>query len=221
MTSSQETSQEQQQKMSDKEINFRAQQQKYERMLEQERQARIELQKQMETLANERRSVPQEEEDDNSEPYVDNKKLNKKLAKFSEQTQKQTQVDIQRAVVEAREEAKREAWLENNADFYEVLNHAEKLAQRSPALAKTILNMPDTFERQKLVYQNIKEFGLHKPEEKKASIQDKVDANRRSPFYQPTNVGAAPYQSQGDFSASGQEQSYKKMKELQSRLRIG
>jgi hypothetical protein len=79
--------------------------------------------------------------------------------------------------------------------------------------------MPDTFERQKLVYKNIKAFGLDRPEAKQPSIQEKIDSNKRSPYYQPSGVGSAPYASAGDFSASGQKQAYDKMKELQNRLR--
>jgi hypothetical protein len=80
--------------------------------------------------------------------------------------------------------------------------------------------MPEGFERQKLVYKNIKALGLHKPEEKAPSIQDKVDANRRSPYYQPSGVGSAPYAPVGDFSANGQKAAYEKMQELKSKLRI-
>jgi len=80
--------------------------------------------------------------------------------------------------------------------------------------------MPDGFERQKLVYQSIKELGLNKPEQKQPSIQEKIDANRKSPFYQPTGMGTAPYSNSGDFSSSGKKNAYDKMKELQARLRI-
>ena len=80
--------------------------------------------------------------------------------------------------------------------------------------------MPEGFERQKLVYKNIKALGVHKPEQKQPSIQDKVDANKRSPFYQPNGVGSAPYSSVGDFSAGGQKNAYEKMQQLKSKLRI-
>jgi hypothetical protein len=99
------------------------------------------------------------------------------------------------------------------------MQHAEKFAQKDPELAETILNMPDSFERQKLVYKSIKALGVHKPEVQAPSIQDKIDANRRSPYYQPSGPGSAPYQSQGDFSPAGQKNAYAKMKELQNRLR--
>ena len=121
----------------------------------------------------------------------------------------------------AREQEKQESWIENNPDFYDTLQeHADKLVKKTPQLAKTILQMPDNFERQKLVYLNIKELGLDKPETKQQSIQEKVDANRRSPYYQPSGVATAPYAQVGDFSQSGQKNAYQKMQELKKQLRI-
>jgi hypothetical protein len=218
MTSNTQESQEQIQKPNDKELNFRALEAKYQRQLEQERAARIEAEK----LAQEAvaKKQQQTEEEDDSEPYVDHKKLEKKLNKFGQNTQSEIQKAMEVAKQAAKEELKKEMWLENNPDFYDVLGHAEKLAQKSPGLAKSILAMPDTFERQMLVYQNIKEFGLHKPEQKVPSIQEKIDANRRSPYYQPSGEGAAPYATGGDFSTAGQKNAYAKMQELKSKLRI-
>ncbi len=202
--------------VSDKEFNFRAQQAKYEKKLAEERAERERLQKELEE-----RSRPQvSQEDDDSEPYVDHKKLNKTLAKFGEQTKQQTQGEIQKAVHAALSEERKQNWLKQNPDFYEVLQLAEKFAQKDPELAETILEMPEGFERQKLVYKNIKALGLHKPEVKQPSIQEKVDANRRSPYYQPSGVGTAPYSSQGDFSTGGQKQAYDKMQELKNKLRL-
>jgi len=217
MTSPTQESQVQENTTNNKELNFRALESKYQRQLEQERSARLEAEKKAQELS--QRNVSHDDEDD-SEPYVDHKKLKKEQAKFGQQLKQETQTDIQKAVRQAQEEARQEAWLENNPDFEEVLGHAEKLAQKSPQLAKAILSMPDTFERQKLVYQNIKEFGLHRPEVKQASIQEKVDANRRSPYYQPSGVGSAPYSTAGDFSANGQKSAYDKMKQLQQQMRL-
>lgn len=204
-------------KNNDKELNFRALEQKYQKALDQERQGRLEAEKRAQEAS--KHHVKEDDEDD--EPYVDNKKLEKKLARFGEQTQKQTQGEIKQAVQEALANERRQTWLKNNPDFYDVLQHAEKFAQKDPELAETILEMPEGFERQKLVYKNIKALGIHKPEEKKESIQDKVDANRRTPYYQPSGVGSAPYASQGDFSPAGQKQAHAKMQELKNRLRLG
>ncbi len=133
---------------------------------------------------------------------------------------KQTQSEIQSAVHTALREERKQNWMKANPDFYEVLQHADKFAQKDPELAESILEMPEGFERQKLVYKNIKALGIHKPEIKSPSIQEKIDSNRKGPYYQPTGVGSAPYTSQGDFSSSGQKQAYEKMQELKNRLRI-
>lgn len=212
----------QEQKPNDKEYNFRA----IEAKLQQERNARVEAEKkaqEAEKRAQEilERSKTQNDDEDDSEPYVDHKKLDKKLSRFGQNTQSEIQKAMELAKIQAKEELKQEMWLEQNPDFFDTMQkHAGKFAERAPKLADTILKMPDTFERQKLVYQNIKELGLDRPEQKQPSIQETVDAKRRSPFYQPTGVGTAPYSQVSDFSSQGQEQAYKKMKELQKMLRI-
>lgn len=206
-------------KPSDKEINFRQLEARYERQLQQERTARQAAEEQIAQQKN--RSVAQDEdEDDSSEPYVDHKKLNKKLAKHGEQTRQQTSNQINEAVHTALKEERRQNWIKSNPDFYDTLKYAEKFAEADPELAETILDMPEGFERQKLVYKSIKALGIHKPAPKEPSIQDKIDANRRGPFYQGNSVGSAPFQSQSDFSPSGQKGAYEKMLELKNRMRI-
>ena len=203
---------------SDKELNFRQLEAKYQRELEAERQARMEAERKAQEAL--KRRIDEEEDEEDTEPYVDHKKLNKTLAKFGEQTQKLTKTEIQKAVQVALQEERKQNWIKSNPDFFDVLQHAEKLAQKDPDLAESILEMPEGFERQKLVYKNIKALGLHKPEEPKSSIQDKIDANRRSPYYQPSQMGTAPYATAGDFSASGQKAAYEKLLALKNKLRI-
>lgn len=204
---------------SDKELNFRKLEAHYEQKLNQERQARLEAEKTAQEAMNRRNQEPEEEEDD-SEPYVDKKKLNKTLARFGQETKQQTQSEIQKAVNIAIQEERKTNWLNNNKDFYEVLQHANKFAEHDPELAETILQMPEGFERQKLVYKNIKALGLHKPKVVEKTIQQKVDENRRSPYYQPSGISNSPYSSVGDYSETGKKNAYDKMKELQNRLRI-
>lgn len=209
-------------KQNDKELNFRAIEAQYKKQLESEVARRSELEKNIAELQAKKSPSRDDEEDDDDEPYVDRRKLDKKLAKFGEQTKQQTQTEIQKAVHQALAEERQRNWLKSNPDFYEVMGHAEKFADMDAELAETILSMPDGFDRQKLVYKSIKALGLHKPpEEKKSSIQDKVDANRRSPYYQPSGVGSAPYNNAGDFSKGGQKNAYDKMQELKNRLRLG
>lgn len=203
-------------KQNDKEINFRKQEAMYMRQLDQQRQETENLKRELEAS---RKPIHQEEDDD-SEPYVDRKKLDKTLAKFGQQQTQQTQTEIQKAVNMALKDERKQNWIKSNPDFYEVLQNADKFAERDPELAEAILEMPDTFERQKLVYKNIKALGVHKPEQKQSTIQEKVDANKRSPYYSPSGINAAPYAAVGDYSPSGQKNAYDKMKQLQSQLRL-
>lgn len=206
-----------QQKVSDKEFNFRQLESKYSKEILKEREHRAELERKLQQL----QASQAQEEDDNSEPYVDNKKLDRKLSKLNASTQSDIQKAMDRVKVEAKEEVRRDLWLEANPDFYEVLNHAEKFAQTNPMLAETILTMPDTFERKKLVYANIKAMGIDKPKGKEPSIQEVIDSNRKNVYYAPTGIPNAPFQPQGDFSEAGQKEAYKKMQESKKRLRLG
>ena len=214
MTENQPTAQVQEQKDSDKELNFRALQAKHKRELDQERQARLELEKKFQEF----QSRQHQEEEESDVPYVEPKRLEKKLAQFGQSTETNIQKAMEIAKSKAKEELKQEMWLEKNSDFFDIMKHADKLYHEDRELADTILTMPDNFERQKLVYKTIKKLGLH--EEKKApSIQEKIDLNRRSHYYQPSGVASAPYSAAGDFSAAGQKNAYEKMQELKNRLR--
>ncbi len=202
--------------LNNKELNFRQLEAKYQRQLEQERQGRLEAER-IAQEAQQRRHSSDDEDDKDDEPYVDKKKLRKEQERFGQKIKQETHGEIQKAVQHAIQEERKNNWIKNNPDFYDILQHAEKFAQKDPDLAESILEMPDNFERQKLVYKNIKALGIHKPEEKTPSIQDKVDANRRGPYYQPSSVGSAPYAPQGDFSPGGQKQAYEKLKQLKAK----
>jgi len=206
-------------KTNDKELNFRAMEAKHRREIEQERQARIELEKRLQDIES-RKSV--EEDDDDSDPYVGHKKLDKKFNSFEKKIEERIDKKADeraRQMLEKKEEAD---WIDNHNDFERVLSEDNlmKLVNKAPKLAESIKKMPDGFEKQKLVYNTIKSMEIDKPEAKQPSTQEKIDANRRSPYYQPTGVGAAPYSSSGDFSAQGQKQAYAKMQELKNRLRM-
>jgi hypothetical protein len=219
MTSSTDQNQVQsEQKPSDKELNFRALEAKYQRQLEQERAARVEAERQYQEAATKKQAAQEEEDDSTSEPYVDHKRLDKKMASFEKRMEAKIEQKAEEKARTMMEKEKRDNWLKNNPDFYEVMNHADKLAERDPELADTILSMPEGFERQKLAYKTIKGMGFHKAAVQEPNIQDKIDANRRSPYDQPSGTGSAPYASQGDFSEGGQKNAYKQMKKLQERL---
>jgi hypothetical protein len=203
----------------EKEYNFaqlRMQAEQERNMREQAEQRAQQLQQELES-----RSKPSDDDDDDDEPYIDRRRLKKELSRFEQQNKKATQSEIQQHIQQALTEERRQMWLKNNPDFNDVMQHAQKFADHDPELAETILEMPDGFERQKLVYRNIKAMGLHKKEEPKPSIQETIDRNRKSPYYQPSGVGSAPYAGAGDFSPSGQKNAYQKMQELKQRLRLG
>lgn len=188
----------QEQKSNDKEFNFRQLEARYKRELELERSKREEAEKAREA-AERKRQEP--EDDDNSDPYVDHKRLDKKLSSFEKKMEERIDKKAEEKARVLIEQQKRDSWLRNNPDFYDILQHADKFAQQEPELAETILEMPESFERQKLVYKNIKSLGIHKPKQPEQSIQQKIDANRRSPYYQTSEMGSTPYNSgAGDFS---------------------
>lgn len=202
---------------SNKELNFRALEAKYQQQLAQERAEKERLAQELEAKA---RLPYKDDDEDDSEPYVDHKRLKKEQAKFGQQIKQETQSEIQKAVQKALQEERKQTWMKSNPDFYDVMQHAEKFAQTDPELAETILEMPEGFERQKLVYKNIKALGLHKPAVKESPIQEKIDANRRSPYYQPSGTGTPAYNQGGDYSDAGQKQAYEKMQALKKQLRL-
>jgi len=205
---------------SDKEFNFRKLEERYDRLLNEERQKRIEAEQAVQA-AQRRGAALEDEEDHDGDPYIDKKRLDKKLNTFGQRVKQETQSEIQRAVNEAIAKERQQAWVKANPDFYEVMQHAQKFAERDPEWAEEFLNLPEGFERQKLVYKSIKALGIHKKEEPKASIQDTINNNKKGLYYSPSGVGTAPYQSQGDFSPVGQKSAYDKMQELKNRLRLG
>lgn len=221
MTENQEVQVQPETKPNDKEYNFRA----LESRMQQEKSARLEAQKRAEDAEKKlqeysQRSQAKDDDDDDSEPYVDHKKLNRTFASFEKKMEDKIEKKAEEKARRMLDDNKKSDWLKRNPDFYDVLQHAEAFAQRDPDLAESILEMPEGFERQKLVYKNIKALGIDKPAQKQPSIQEKVDANRKSPYYQPSGVGSAPYASTGDYSAAGQKNAYQKMQELKNKLRI-
>lgn len=211
------------QQAGDEQMNLVKQRKMYERQLDQERQARIQLEQRLSEIERSKRPTEDEDEDD-GEPYIDRRKLAKTTTKVKQEIRQETQQDVKQAIQVALEQDRRERWLESNPDFEETMSHADKLAQMDPELARSILAMPDSFERQKMVYRNIKLLGVNKPKAPESTVQQKIDANRKSPFYQPSGVGSAPYGvHNGGFNVSEQQGKdlYNQMKETQKRMRLG
>ena len=207
--------------ISDKELNFRALENKYKRELENERMARMEAEKKSQELERNRASArDDDDDDDDDEHYIPKKKFKKEQARLSNEIKTSTQQEIKQAVAQAIEKERTDAWLNTNNDFENVMKNADKLVIEHPELAQQLLKMPDNFDRQKLVYYNIKKLGLDKPKQPEKSTQERIDENRRSPYYQPSGVSNSPYTTQGDFSPSGQKAAYDKIQQLKKSLRM-
>lgn len=183
------------------------------RLAAEERANQLEAEKQQKFKA----SLPyKDDDDDDSEPYVDSKKLNRKLAAFEQTFEKKVDAMAEQKARSMIEQERQNSFLKSNPDFQEVLSPEmiKKFAEKHPDIAEPMLDMPDNFSRQKLLYQNIKALGLTRPTPVEPSIQQKIDANRKSPYYQPSGGNMPPYASQGDFSPNGQKNAYQKMQEL-------
>ena len=154
------------------------------------------------------------EDDDDDEPYVDKRKLKKELSRYGEEFERKVEDKVQRAL----EQERKNTYLKENSDFDQVMapESLQKFVEAHPSLAEAILKMPDGFERQKLVYENLKTLQRFKEASSKPSIQDKIDSNRRSPYYQGPSNATPPFGGQIDPKAA-----YNKMQELKSRLRLG
>jgi hypothetical protein len=213
-----EQSQEPQKAQSDKEINFA----RVRKQLE-EANARAERAEQVAAEAQrsiQERSEPQQEEEDSyDEPYVSPKFLNKRLSHIEKNIEEKIDKKAEEKAEKKLEEFKAQQWLRQNPDFNEVMDQAQKLQDKDPELADIILSFPNNFERQKLVYKHIKATGMHLKEAPKASIQETVDKNKRSPYYQPGDVASAPYAGGANFTDTGMKAGYAKMQELINRRR--
>ncbi len=168
-------------------------------------------------------TVEDPEDDDSDEPYVDPKTLKRKLAHLESKIEGIVERKAEEKARSLIDEDKKTSYLKHTSDFDNVMSPdmLQKFAEKCPGMAEAILKMPDTFDRQKLVYEAIKNSGVDTPEKPKQTIQEKIAANRTGAYYQPSNMGSAPYSQQGDFSATGQKAAYTKLQELKSRMRLG
>ncbi len=191
------------------------------KQVEQERSARIAAEEKAARYEQLSQHKPIEEEDDD-EPYVDKKKLKKVLNQFGDETKKSTADIVKNEVEKALSQERTQQYLKENPNFEKVMNSdlVQNFADTHKELARMIINLPEGFERQKMVYEFLKASGMDKPQLKQQSIQEKVDANRRSPFMPSGGPGSAPYSQVGDFSPVGQKNAYDAMKAKISQLRL-
>jgi hypothetical protein len=207
----------------DKELNFaqlRKQKDQLAYQLEAERAQRNQeieaLKAQMQELKSHRSRV--EDEEDSSEPYVDNKRLDRKLQSLEQKFDRKVE-ERARAIVNEENQKNFMVRLRSEyKDFDDVLteDNAAKLEQTNPKLAQLILNVPDEYQRRLMAYEAIKLAGFNKKAE--PVMQAKVDQNARNPYYHPQSSGSGT-PTMGDFSKAGQKAAYEKMKALQSSYR--
>jgi molybdopterin converting factor small subunit len=188
--------------------------------LEETRKEKHQLEERLQKLEQSMQKAPSyQNEEDEDEPYVNHRVLNKRLSEMYTKAKEDGKKEAKQELEQVIEQQKQEDWLRNNADFYDVMQHAQKLADKDPELADTILRLPDNFERKKLVYKTIKAQGFHKPQEL-PTAQDKINNNRKPVFYTPSGTSSAPYAATGDFSSAGKKAAYEKMMQLKNNLRI-
>lgn len=214
------------QKDDDASKNFEALRKKYE-SAEREKQAAMQKVAEYEKVLAESKSkkAPEQEVDDESydEPYVDHKRLKKQFNNFEQNTDKKIQETAERIAKGMIEKERNENFLKQNQDFSQVLSkeNIDKFVATHPDIAEPMLDMPEGFSRQKLLYQQIKALGINKPPEQKKTGQQMIDENRKNTFYQPSGVAGAPYNAMaGDFSDNGQKAAYDKVQELKRRIRL-
>ena len=209
---------------SDQEVNFA----RLRKQLEQERAEKLQIKQRLDEIERlqvqkVQSPVSHDDDDDSQEPYVDNKRLKKSLTNLKEDIKKSFKEEVQQEARVLIEQQRQQTYVKSNPDFNQTLTpeNIELFAKEHPAIAEGMLRMPDTFDRQALLYEQIKAFQAKKKEAERASVQQTIDQNRKSPFYHPTGIGTAPYNAmQGDFSEAGQKNAYEKLQALKARLRI-
>lgn len=193
------------------------------KQLEAEKQEKEAMKKRLEALERAPKiQKPIEDEDESDEPYVEPKTLKRKLAAFEQTIEEKIDKRAEEKARAMMNEEKRVNYYKQNPDFEEIMNAdvVQKFAQKYPNIAESLMKMPDTFERQQLVYENIKALGVNKKEEA-PKIQDTIQNGRRKQniFYHPAD-GSPPYAGQADFSPSSQKNAYEKLKQLKARIGV-
>ena len=215
MTVPDQNSQAQPATQTDKEYNFAL----LRKQLEQEKQARLQTEQRLAQMEQERAQPKQSyanDDDDDSEPYVDKKALRKELSRFGQDISKTIDQKAEEKARALLDQERQHNFYKQNPDFNQIMtpDMIQKFAEKHPDTAESLLEMPDGFARQKLLYRAMKDVGIHKKEEPKASMQDTINNNRKPLYYQPGGVTSPPYANAGDYSPQGQKNAYEKMKGL-------
>lgn len=201
------------------ERNFAQQRKHYERQLEAQKNEFEQRLAQLEQERQAKKEYAHHDDDDSSdEPYVDRKALKKELGRLTETFEKKIDAKAEEKARALLEQERQSQYVRQNPDFREVLTseNIQKFAEKFPNMAEPMLEMPDNFARQKLLYEQIKALGVNKPPAPpQPSMQEMLKNNRKPMYYQPSiSGGQPPYAQNGDFSQEGQKAAYAKMKDL-------
>src|SRR5690242_9507540 len=105
-----QVSQVQDQKPSDKELNFRNLEARYQKQLEQANARVLEAERQAQEAMSRNKQSSDDDEDD-SEPYVDHKKLAKKLSNFEKNMDKKIDQKAEEKARQMVERERQEGWM--------------------------------------------------------------------------------------------------------------
>lgn len=211
------------QKPSDKEINLRRLAQakeKAEMELEKERAEKAEILQRLQHLESSNTSSLDDDLDDDG--YVEARKLKKTISRLKNELKQDFKQEVQSEARRLLEEEKQKDFhfrvKAEMPDFEKVVTDesANAFADKFPEWANAILSEPDNYKKRKLTYEAIKGLDLHQKPQK--SIQEKVTANQKNPYYYPSSIGSGG-NSVGDFSDTGKKSAYEAMKALQKGFR--
>jgi len=207
----------QEQPVDPKELNFRKQREHYEYEMSKIAKEKAALEEQLRQI----QSKPNSDDDDtDDEPYVDKKRLKKTLNSFEVNIEKKIEQMAEKKALSLMEQERNSLFVQSHPDFSKIMDSdlVQKFADQHPLLAQGILTVTNHFERQKLVYANIKALKMDAPPP--PVIQEKVDANRRHPGYQPNGVGSPGNMIVADFSPQGMKEAHERVQAKIRNLRI-
>lgn len=166
---------------------------------------------------------PKEEDPlDGVDDYIDKERLQLIRQKDKVAFQKEAEMIANRTYEARRREEEKQNFLPRLKsqfhDYDSVMSEANiaKLEQTSPAFLKTVLKIDDDYERRLLTYEYLKSQ-IGKIEEPKSSIQDRVEENKRNPYYSPAGSGTPAAVDFDIKSKSARDQAYAKLKAAQRR----
>jgi hypothetical protein len=185
------------------------------------------LKKRLDEIAN---STNQVEADplDSVEDYVDAQTIRAKFDKERKALREEASRLAKEAIKEeklAEEKKKREEEQKNSTpklrsqfnDYDEVMNEENilRLEQDNPTFLNAVLEIQDEYKRKYATYDYLKKAGYVAPKE--PSIKEKVEENRRNPYYFEPGSGTPIAVDFDVKSPQARQQAYEKLKQAQRR----